>query len=103
MTNAATQTLEPIGELKIDSPVTGAALSPDGKLLGIVAKNGAYVYRIDGDVTRLFRGKAHQTKFRHEHVEACTFVPEGLLATAESREIYLFNHEAFSSGPARKK
>ncbi len=100
---AAPQILEAVAEIKIDSPVTGADISPDGKLLGIVAKNGAYVYRIDGEVEHAARRKAHQTKFRHEHIEGCTFVPEGLLATAESREIFLFTNEAFRTGPTKKK
>jgi hypothetical protein len=104
LTNAAPfQTLEVVAEVKIDSPVTGADISQDGKLLGIVAKNGAYVFRIDGDVMHAAKGKPYQTKFKHEHVEACTFVPEGLLATAESREIYLFTDEAFRTGPPKKK
>jgi hypothetical protein len=105
LTNAApTQVLELLGDVKIDSPVTGADISHDGKLLGIVAKNGAYVFRIKGDMERATHGKAMEfTRFRHEHVEACTFVPEGLLATAESREIYLFTDEAFRSTPSKKK
>jgi hypothetical protein len=104
LTNAASfQTLEVVAEVKIDSPVTGADISQDGKLLGMVAKNGAYVFRINGDVTRASKGKPFQTKFKHEHIEACTFVPEGLLATAESREIYLFTGEAFRTGPPKKK
>jgi len=97
------QTLQLVGELKIDSPVTGADISLDGKLLGIVAKSGAYVFRIDGDLARATKGKPYHTKFHHEHIEACTFVPEGLLATAESREIYLFTDEAFRTGPPKKK
>ena len=97
------QTLQLVGDLKIESPVTGADLTADGKLLGLVAKNGAYVYRVDGDLARATKGKPYQTKFRHEHIEACTFVPEGLLATAESREIYLFTDEAFRTGPPKKK
>lgn len=104
LTNAAPfQTLEVVAEVKIDSPVTGADISPDGNLLAVLAKNGAYVFRINGDVARAAKGKPHQTKFKHEHVEGCTFVPEGLLVTAESREIYLFEDEAFRSGPAKKK
>jgi hypothetical protein len=104
LTNAAaTQTLEVIGEIKIDSPVTGADISRDGNLLGVVAKNGAYVFGIRGDVARAGKGKPYQNKFKHEHIEACTFVPQGLLATAESREIYLFNDEAFRTGPVKKK
>lgn len=88
-------TLELVATTKIESPVTGADISPNGKLLGLVAKSGAFAYTINGDVAKAGKGKPHQTKFRHEHIEACTFVPEGLLATAESREIYLFTDEAF--------
>ena len=101
--SAPAQTLTVVGEVKIDSPVTGAAISRDGHLLALVAKNGAYVFNIRGDVTRALKGKPYQTKFKHEHIESCTFVPEGLLATAESREIYLFTDEAFRTGPGKKK
>lgn len=87
--------LELVATTKIESPVTGADISPDGKLLGLVAKSGAFVYRIDGDVALVVKGKPFQVKFRHEHIEGCTFVPEGLLATAESREIYLYTGAAF--------
>ena len=103
LTNGAPfQALESVGEIKIDSPVTGADISQDGKLLGIVAKNGAYVYGIHGDVARATKGKPHQNKFKHEHIEGCTFVPEGLLATAESKEVFLFTDEEFRTGPVKK-
>jgi len=93
--NAEAQALELVATLKIDSPVTGADISADGTLLGVVAKNGAYVYRIDGDVAKAAQVKAHQTRFKNDHIEACAFVPEGLLATSESREVYLFTHPRF--------
>jgi len=87
--------LELVATTKIESPVTGADVSPDGTLLGLVAKSGAFVYRIHGDVARAAKAKPYQTRFRHEHIEGCCFVPEGLLATAESREIYLFTDDPF--------
>lgn len=103
LTNAApVLTLELLGELKINSPVTGADISRDGKLLGLVAKNGAYVYRVNGDPERALRGRPYHTRL-DEHIEGCTFVPEGLLATAESRGIYLFTDEPFRMGPPKKK
>jgi hypothetical protein len=102
LTNSETQTLERLAQLDIDSPVTGADISQDGRLLGVVAKNGAYVFKIHGDPTKATK-KPHFTKFKHEHVEACTFVPEGLLATAESREIYLFVDDDFIPRAAEKK
>ena len=104
LTNAAPLVaLELVGELKLDSPVTGADVSRDGKLLGLVAKNGAYVYRINGDPARATRGKPYHTRLADRHIEACTFVPEGLLVTAESREIYLFTDEPFRVGPPKRK
>jgi hypothetical protein len=87
--------LEFVARLKIESPVTGADISADGQLLGLVAKAGAFVYRIDGEVARAAHTKPWETKFSHQHIEACCFVPEGLLTTAESREIYLFTDEPF--------
>lgn len=99
LTNEASfQTLELVGALKIESPVTGADIARDGSLLGIVAKNGAYVYGIHGDVARATKSKFRQRKFKHEHIESCTFVPDGLLAAAESREIFLFTDAHFRAG-----
>jgi hypothetical protein len=104
LTNIApSQVLEVVAEVKIDSPVTGADISKDGNLLAMVARNGAYVFAIDGDVGRAAKGKPYHTRYRPQHIEACTFVPDGLLATAESGEIFLFTDDAFITGPPRKK
>jgi hypothetical protein len=101
LTNSAeVQTLHLVGELRIEAPVTGADISTDGKLLAIVSKAGAYVYRIDGNPARATAGKPFRTKFDDAHIESCTFVPEGLLATSEARLIFLFTDEAFRNGPA---
>jgi len=88
-------TLELVATTKIKSPVTGADISTDGTLLGLVAKNGAYVFRIDGDVTRVSNATPHDTKLKNEHIEGCCFVPEGLLVTSERRMIFLFTDPAF--------
>lgn len=94
------QVLEKVATLKIDSPVTGATISADGRLLGIVAKNGAYVCEIKGEPARAAEARLHHTKFNN-HIEACTFVPEGLLTTSESREIHLFTHDKFNLEKSR--
>jgi hypothetical protein len=88
-------TLELVATTKIESPVTGADISADGTLLGLVAKNGAYVFRIDGDVARVNNANPHHTKLKDEHIEGCCFVPEGLLVTSERRTIFLFTDPAF--------
>ena len=51
-----------VATTKIESPVTGADISADGNLLGLVAKDGAYVYRINGDVARANEVTPHHTK-----------------------------------------
>lgn len=88
-------TLELVATTKIESPVTGADISADGTLLGLVAKDGAYVFRIDGDVARVGRANPHHTKVKNKHIEGCCFVPEGLLVTSERRMIFLFTDPAF--------
>ena len=88
-------TLELVATTKIESPVTGADISADGRLLGLVAKNGAYVFRIDGDVAHVTKTKPHHTKLKNMHIEGCCFVPEGLLTTSERRMIFLFTDPAF--------
>ena len=87
--------LELVATTKIDSPVSGADISPDGRLLAMVAKNGPYVFHIEGDVSRATKGKSPTTKFRHDSIEGCCFVPDGLLATSELRKVYLFTDQAF--------
>ena len=88
-------TLELVATTKIESPVTGGDISADGKLLGLVAKDGAYVFRIDGDVARVSEVKPHHTKLKDQHIEGCCFVSDGLLATSERRAIFLFTDPAF--------
>ncbi len=88
-------TLEPVGRLPITSPVTGADISARGDLLGVVCKSGAYAFRINGNVAEAARVEPWRTYFKGYQVEACCFLPEGLLATAESGEVFLFTDEAF--------
>ena len=94
-------TLVEVGVLPITSPVTGADVSKDGKLLGVVAKHGAHVFRIDGDPAIAGRLGRWFTPFANHHIEGCTFVEDGLLATAETRSICVFTNPAFREGPGR--
>jgi hypothetical protein len=88
-------TLQFVVQLPVTSPVSGADLSADGVLLGLVCKSGAYVFQVNGDVSRAGAVRPHRTRYRFDGIEGCCFVPEGLLATAESREIFLFEGAAY--------
>jgi hypothetical protein len=92
---AESQMLEPVARLTIDSPVTAAGISSNGAAIAFVAANGLYVYPFGGDISKLAEQRPYYVRFRHDSMEACTFVPEGLLTTTESKEIYLFTDERF--------
>lgn len=94
-------TLDEVGVLPIKSPVTGADVSKDGKLLAVVAKQGAHIFRIDGDPANAGRLGRWFTPLANHHVEGCTLVEDGLLATAETRSIYVFTNQAFRGAPLR--
>ena len=84
-----------MARLLITTPVTGADLSADGRMLGVVGHSGAFVYHGDGDLGKLGAQKPFHVKFPDRHIEGCCFVPDGMLITAESREIWLFTDPRF--------
>lgn len=95
LATADPQILEFVARLNIDSPVTGADISHNGAAVALVAGTGAFVYRVDGDISKLAQARPFHTRFKHDSMEACTFVADGLLTTAESKEIFLFTSDAF--------
>ena len=84
-----------VTRLPVTSPVTAATLSPDGQRLGLLCKAGAYIFQVAGEVRRAATAAPQRVKFREGQLEGCCFVPEGLLAVSEQREIFLFSNEAF--------
>ena len=89
------QKLEFVAKLEVESPVTGADISPDGRFLALITKAGPFAFIIDGDVRKAGSQKPSRIKFKHDSMEGCCFVPGGLLTCAESREIYFFSQEGF--------
>ena len=105
LTNTAPfQTLESVGEIKIDSPVTGADISQDGNLLGIVAKNGAYVYGIQRrrGARRQRQAAPEQIQTRpHRRLHVCA--RKACSPRPSRKEIFLFVDEAFRTGPQEEE
>jgi hypothetical protein len=89
------QTLEFVARLDVESPVTAADISRDGKYLAVLAKAGPFVFDIGGDVKKAGEIKPKRIKFKHDSMEGCCFVPGGVVTCAESREIYFFSEEVF--------
>lgn len=85
------QTLEYLGDLPVFDPVAGADLTPDGSQFAITTKKGAYVWRVDGDLTRaLTDWPTFSSNFTDTQKEGACFVPQGLLVVAETHEMYLY-------------
>jgi len=86
--------LEQVAQLKVYSPVTAADISPDGARLAVLSKEGLYVFQIDGDVASASRREARVYGSVPKQAEACCFVADGILLTAENRRIYLASEKA---------
>lgn len=83
------QVLEKVTELDMVAPVTAADISADGKQLAVLTNAGLTVYTINADVASAAKAPNVYVPLLHPHAEACCFVPEGVLVTAESREVFL--------------
>ncbi|MBC8002643.1 MAG: hypothetical protein H7X97_08655 [Opitutaceae bacterium] len=87
--------LQLVARLPITSPVTGASLTTDGQKLAVIAKSGAWVFDINGEPGGIASAKMWHTRLQGFQIEGCAFTPDGLLVTAESREIFLFTDLPF--------
>jgi hypothetical protein len=83
--------LERVATLPIRSPVTAADISADGKRLAVLTVTGLNLFTIDGDVSQVSKVQPVYIPHIHIQMEACCFVPEGVLVIAETREMWLFS------------
>jgi hypothetical protein len=91
--------LQHVATLPITSPVAGADISADGRQLAVVAKSGAFMFRVDGDVARAAQLPGYNAAYRNTSIEGCCFVPDGLLATSEKGQLYLYKDAPFRPVP----
>lgn len=82
--------LEKFLTLPIKSAITAASLDPDDGRIAILSKDALLVYDVAGDVSRLATAKPFRVPLIPPHrLEACCFAPDGIIAAAETGEIYL--------------
>ncbi len=89
--------LEKVCDVPIRFPCTAADISPDGKRLVIQSICGPYLFDLPkpGDVSSLDKLEPAHVFYTDIHMEAACFVEEGILATSESRDVYLFRWQDF--------
>ena len=93
------QTLKAVFDLPIRMPATGADVSQDKKWLCVMTIAGPYLFRIDGDIAKAEKASPAHVFYTDKNMEACTFVPEGILATTEGRDVLLFKWKDFGVKP----
>src|SRR5688500_166905 len=79
--------LEFVANIPAGDDVADAALSPDLQRLALVTNEGVEVYFIGGNPANVAQSRRVDSDFENNQMEGITFVPEGLLVTAESREV----------------
>ncbi len=91
--------LEKVCDLPIRYPCTGADISRDGKQLAVITVCGPYLFDLPkaGDVSTLDKLSPKHVFYTDIHMEAVCFVEEGLLATSEFRNVYLYRWKNFES------
>ena len=88
--------LEEVTELPTTSPVASASLSADGKRLAVVSQKGLCIFDVEGDVASAGEAPMRYIPFDGGHnIEGCTWVPEGVLLSSETRELFLFKQDEF--------
>jgi hypothetical protein len=92
-------TLEPQCELNVAEPVSGADLSRDARHLAVITRKGAYLFDVQDGLPAT--GRLEPTlfvPFELDRMEGCCFTPDGLLVTAETGELLLFDNPQFVLG-----
>jgi len=89
-TNRVT-TVAKLGSIRVNGDVGGGAISLDGNRLALLSDSGAYGFRINGNPVNITRIRGSFTPFPHPNMEGATFVPDGLLVSAENGDMLLFN------------
>jgi hypothetical protein len=87
--------LEKFIDLPIYTPVTAASLTRDGKYLAVLSWGSLHVFHVNGNLANAANVEAVRIPLDRLQFEGCTFTDDGILITAESREIYFIPASAY--------
>ena len=85
--------LEKVAQLPVKAPVTGADLTSDGNRLAVLSVAGLYLFDVGGDLTKAQTATPTVVPLPNRKLEGVCFGKDGIVITAESREIYLLPDE----------
>ncbi|HEX2971150.1 MAG TPA: hypothetical protein VHP11_02385 [Tepidisphaeraceae bacterium] len=87
--------LEKVTDLRVFTPVTAASISPDGKYLAVLCWGGVHVFKVNGDIASAARVEPADIPLVRLQFEGCSFTADGIIVTAESREIFFIPAAAY--------
>ena len=87
-------TFEKVADLPIHRRATGAGISADGRRLAIVTDGELCLFDIAGDPAAAGRVEPTRVPLPDKKIEAVTFTRDGVLMTAESREVFAYRPDA---------
>ena len=88
-------TLEKVGVLPMESEPAGADLSANRHRLAIITSAGAYLFMARDNVLTSDHPTLFFVPFAHALMEGVTFAGDGIVVSAESGELFLFNDIPF--------
>jgi hypothetical protein len=80
--------LEKVVSIPVRTPVSAADVSGDGSRLAVLSPEGVHVFDIAGDVARAGAVRPTLIPVPLGKLEGLCFTPDGLLLTAEERQVY---------------
>jgi hypothetical protein len=89
--------LRRITTVDVPGDVTGASISIDAMRLALLTDEGPVVYMINGNVGAIRSSVGYYRPFVNTFMEGATFVGNGLLVSAETRELLLFTDPPFQT------
>jgi hypothetical protein len=87
--------LQLVARIPMDSPVTSADLSLDNQRLALTTSDGIYLFFVAGRPASAESASLLFLDFRNDFMEGGTFFRDGFLASAETRQLWLFAHPSF--------
>jgi hypothetical protein len=75
--------------------VTAAGLSRDAAHLAVLSRSDLHVFRVAGDIASTAAAQPIRIPMPNLQYEGCCFTKEGILLSAESRELYLVPAAAY--------
>jgi hypothetical protein len=86
--------LRKVTEVEVNADVTAASISANSSRLALLTEEGPYVFTINGNVALTGSAPRAFVRFDNTFMEGACFVGRGLLVSAETRELWIFNEPA---------